>query len=173
MALAVTSDVSVPQVTETACDPAAFAGYVHVKDVGEATAGSLQEAPPTVTMQPGAKPVPVTVTGTVVPPVVSSTFPAVVMETPETVGLTKVSTVTLIPDAVREPHLTVTAALPICRIGEVQLRTVLEPAVTAVHEEPPTVTVQPAARLVPVIDSSVPAAVVIEEGDTPEIVGAP
>jgi hypothetical protein len=55
-------------VTTTFCAPAAFAGVVQVSDVADPKATDVHAVPPTVTVTPDTKPVPVTVTE--VPPAV-------------------------------------------------------------------------------------------------------
>ena len=68
--------------------------------------------------------------------------------------------------------VTTTSCAPALPAGVVHVIEVADTKVTLVHAAPPTVTVAPARKLVPVIVIAVPPALVPELPETPETVGA-
>jgi hypothetical protein len=68
--------------------------------------------------------------------------------------------------------VTTTSCAPAVPAGVVQVIEVEDTTVTLVHAAPPTVTVAPERKLVPVIVIAVPPAAVPEVPETPETVGA-
>ena len=154
-----------PEVTTTLAVPAEPAGVVHVIDVAETTLTLVHAEPPTVTVEPLPKFVPVIVID--VPPAVE---PAV-GDTAVTVGagVTKVNNV--FATLVRPAEVTRTLAVPAVPVGVVHVIDVAETTLTPVHAAPPTVTVAPAAKPVPVIVIDAPPAVEPEAGDTAVTVG--
>ena len=74
-----------------------------------------------------------------------------------------------VPDAV----VTATAAVPAGRGGEVQVMDVCETTVTEVQAEPPTLTVAPSMKLVPVMVIGVPPSVDRIAGKAEVTVGGP
>jgi hypothetical protein len=130
------------------------------------TATPVAAVPPNVTVAPAAKFVPVIVTA--VPPAVDPLFG----DTLVTVGtITYVYPFAKLP--LCDPGLvTVTVTAPASPAGVVAVIVVLFTTVTPVAAVPPTVTVAPAVKFVPVIVIVVPPAVVPLLGDTPVTVGA-
>ena len=134
-------------------------------DVAETTVTLVQAEPPTVTVEPLAKFVPVIVID--VPPAVDPD----VGDTAVTVGagVTKVNNVFAEFEA--PPEFTTTLAVPTEPVGVVHVIDVAETTFTLVHAEPPTVTVEPLPKFVPVIVIAVPPAVEPDVGDTAVTVG--
>ena len=151
-------------VTTTFLAPAVPAGVVHVNDVADTNTTEVHAAPPTVTVAPLTKSAPVIEID--VPPL-AGPFAG---ETDDTVG-TVPNTKPLV--RVREvgPTLvTTTFALP-DPAGVVHVKDVDDDTETEVQADPPTVTVAPLAKLVPVIVIDVPPASGPELGATELIVG--
>src|SRR5262249_23978754 len=143
-------------VTVTLAAPAACAGEVAVIVVALTTVTAVAAVPPTVTVAPARKPVPVIVR--LVPPLVDPDVGA----TPVTVGAGKdevyVKLLVSVADCV-SAFVTVTLTVPAECAGVVALIVVLLTTVTPVAGVPPTATAAPAAKLVPVNVSTVPPVV--------------
>src|SRR4029079_14214512 len=145
--------------------PAAWAGVVAVIDVALATVTFVAAVPPTVTVAPVAKFVPVIVT--FVPPAVDP----LVGEIPVTVG-----GVPYVNPFVRVPlrplgFVAVTLTAPAACAGVTAVIDVELATVTLVAAVPPIVTVAPVAKFVPVIVTFVPPAVVPAVGEIAVTVG--
>src|SRR5581483_4488647 len=154
-------------VTVTFTAPAAWAGVVAVIVVALRTVTLVAAVPPTLTVAPVAKPVPVIVSA--VPPVVEP----VAGDTWVIVGagatwVNAVVAVALWPSRL----VTVTFTAPAAWAGVVAVIVVLLTTLTLVAAVPPTLTVAPVAKPVPVIVSAVPPVVEPVAGDTLVIVGA-
>ncbi|CAB4656452.1 unannotated protein [freshwater metagenome] len=142
---------------------------MQVIDVAETTTTLAHGAPPTLTVAPAAKLVPVIVIE--VPPAV---FPED-GKMPATVGVDIGVTYVYVPVEVVNPvseFVTITSLAPADPAGVVQVIDVAETTTTLAHGAPPTLTVAPAAKLVPVIVIEVPPAVFPEDGEIEVMVGS-
>jgi hypothetical protein len=145
--------------------PAGWAGVTAVIWVGPTTATPTAAVPPTFTTAPNAKFVPVIVIG--VPPAIEPLFGL----TAVTVGgamYVKTAAVALVcPDAV-----TVTLAAPAGCADVVAVIDVALTTITPVAGDPPTSTVAPPVKFVPLIVIAVPPSVEPLVGLTPVTAGA-
>ena len=140
-------------VTATVTAPALPAGVVAVMCDASTTTTLVAAVPPNVTVAPAAKFVPVIETA--VPPAVEPVFGKTLL----TVGTT-----TYVNPFARLPpdtpgFVTVTVTAPTLPAGVVAVICVPLTTTTFVAAAPPNVTVAPAAKFVPVIETAVPPAV--------------
>ena len=156
-------------VTTTLALPAECAGVVAVIEVALTTVTPVAELPPTLIDAPERKPVPVMVTA--VPP-------AVVPETGEILliagaGLL-VAYVNPLVSVSLWPSLLVTTMLvaPDACAGVVAVIEVLLTTVTPVADVPPTFTVAPERKPVPVMVTAVPPELVPDDGEIAVTLGA-
>lgn len=152
-------------VTTTVTAPAACAGVVAVMLVLLTTTTFVAAVPPNVTVAPVAKLVPEIVTA--VPPAVDP----LLGDTLVTVGVP-----IYVKPLVRLPFkppgfVTTTVTAPTAWAGVVAVMLVLLTTTTFVAAVPPNVTVAPVAKLVPVMVTAVPPAVVPLLGETLVTVG--
>jgi hypothetical protein len=151
-------------VTTMSLAPAVPAGVVHVNDVADTNATEVHAAPPTVTVAPLTKSVPVIVID--VPPL-AGPFAG---ETDDTVGAVPNTKPLVRVREVPPTLVTTTSALP-DPAGVVHVKDVDDDTATEVQADPPTVTVAPLAKFVPVIVIDVPPTSGPELGATELIVG--
>ena len=151
-------------VTTMSLAPAVPAGVVHVNDVADTNTTEVHAAPPTVTVAPLTKSVPVIVID--VPPL-AGPFAG---EADDTVGAVPNTKPFVRVREVVPTLVTTTFALP-DPAGVVHVKDVDDDTETEVQADPPTVTVAPLAKLVPVIVIDVPPASGPELGATELIVG--
>ena len=139
---------------------------MHVIDVAETTLTLVHAEPPTVTVEPLPKFVPVIVITE--PPAVEPD----VGDTAVTVGagVTKVNNVFAAFDWL--PAVTTMLAVPAVPVGVVQVIDVAETTTTFVQAALPTVTAEAPVKFVPVNVIDVPPAVDPDVGDTAVTVGA-
>ena len=161
--------VAGPVVTSTFTAPAACAGAVTVSFDGDTNVdGSADPEPPNLTVAPGAKFAPVSVT--VFPPAVDPPLGL----TPETTGARKVYRSLLVAALVPSPVVTSTFAAPAACAGAVTVSFDVDTNVDGSADPAgPNFTVAPAAKFVPVIVTVFPPAVDPPVGPTPETAGAP
>jgi len=168
---ALTSDAPCPSGFETITEPtpALCAGVVPVIVVAFTTVALDSAEPPTVTLAPATKFVPVIATE--VPPAAGPEVAAIVVTVGAGSGL-YVNALAMMPVCV-SGFDTATATSPVDpRAGEVATMLVALDTVTLEDVVPPNVTVAPDTKLVPVTVTEVPPATVPLEGDTLVTVGA-
>jgi hypothetical protein len=153
-------------VTTTSKVPAACTGVVAVTWVALTTLTPVAAVPPTVTVAPAAKFVPVIVM--TVPP---DAGPDVGLTAPTVGGTTYVNWSAALGALDWTPTVTTTSATPAACAGVVAVSCVALTTLTPVAGVPPTVTVALASKAVPVIVMVVPPAVDPEVGLTPVTVG--
>src|SRR5258706_448842 len=154
-------------VTVTLTGPAACAAVVAVIVVLVATVTPVAALPPTLTVAPAAKPVPVIVIP--VPPLVEPDAGATLVTVGA--GATYVKAFASVPFCA-SALVTVTLAGPAACAGVAAVIVVPLTTVTPVATLPPTLTVAPAAKLVPVIVTAVPPPLEPDVGATLDTVGA-
>jgi len=158
--------VAVPPavITATFFVPAVPAGVTAVTVVGDCTTILVATTPPTVTLDAPERFVPVIVIA--VPPVVG---PALGLIEPIVGGVTNVNP--FVSVAVPPAAVTLTVALPAVPPGVFAVIVVALTTTTLVAPMPPTVTLAPARKFVPVMTIAVPPVVGPALGLTDEIVG--
>jgi hypothetical protein len=153
-------------VTTTSRAPAVPAGVVALSDVELLNTTPVADAPPTVTVAPDWKPVPVIVID--VPPLTGPELGDTVV----TVGSALyVNAFVFVTEPV-SGFVTTTFLAPAVPAGVVAVIVVEFTTVTPVADAPPTVTVAPVWKPVPVIVIGVPPVTNPELGDTVVIVGS-